>query len=148
MRTLLSLLLIFLLGSVFVGCTTPPSPHAEKSFAYDLIKRIVPEYADQFSVEHLPSDSSDWFEIESVNNQIVLRGNNGVTIASALYYYLKEYGHCQITWNGTNLDLPEVLPIVHEKIRKDSPYEYRYDLNYCTFNYSMSWWDWERWEKD
>jgi alpha-N-acetylglucosaminidase len=21
-------------------------------------------------------------------------------------------------------------------------------LNYCTFNYSMSWWDWDRWEKE
>lgn len=148
MRTLLSLILIWVIGSVFVGCRIHSNPHPEKSFADDLIKRIVPEYADQFSVELFPSDSTDWFEIESVNEHIILRGNNGVSIASALYYYLKEYGHCQITWNGTNLDLPEVLPIVHEKIRKDSPYEYRYYLNYCTFNYSMSWWDWERWEKE
>lgn len=148
MRVIGHLLLIWGLGSVLIGCTTPSSPLANQSFADDLIKRIVPEYTDQFVVELLPSDSTDWFEIESVNNQIVLRGNNGVSIASALYYYLREFGHCQITWNGTNLNLPEILPLVQEKIRKDSPYEYRYYLNYCTFNYSMSWWDWERWEKE
>lgn len=148
MKVILHLMLIGLFGSVLVGCTANPSHNEEKLSDDDLIKRIVPEYADQFSVELFPSDSTDWFEIESVNNHIVLRGNNGVSIASALYYYLKEYGHCQITWNGTNLNLPETLPIVHAKIRKDSPYEYRYYLNYCTFNYSMSWWDWERWEKE
>jgi alpha-N-acetylglucosaminidase len=35
-----------------------------------------------------------------------------------------------------------------KKIRKATPYEYRYYMNYCTFNYSMSWWDWPRWEKE
>ncbi|HEY4197512.1 MAG TPA: alpha-N-acetylglucosaminidase, partial [Mucilaginibacter sp.] len=28
------------------------------------------------------------------------------------------------------------------------PYTYRYDLNYCTFNYSMSWWQWDRWQRE
>ncbi len=114
----------------------------------NIIQRIIPDNSDQFVIEVIPSDSLDWFEIESVKNKIVLRGNNGVSVASALYYYLKEYCNCQITWNGTNLNLPETLPLVKDKIRKDSPYEYRYYLNYCTFNYSMSWWDWERWEKE
>jgi alpha-N-acetylglucosaminidase len=65
-----------------------------------------------------------------------------------LYYYLNEFCHAQITWSGTNLKLPAVLPKPREKIHKASPYEYRYYLNYCTFNYSMSWWDWKRWEKE
>lgn len=148
MRFILHLILILVFVSTIVGCSTNSCHNVEKSFGNDLLNRIIPEYADQFSVELLASDSIDWFEIESVNNKIVLRGNNGVSIASALYYYLKEYCHCQITWNGTNLKLPEILPVVEEKIHKNSPYEYRYYLNYCTFNYSMSWWDWERWEKE
>jgi alpha-N-acetylglucosaminidase len=77
-----------------------------------------------------------------------LRGNNGVSVASALYYYLTEYCHCQITWNGENLDLPTKLPQLTQKITKTTPYQYRYYLNYCTFNYSMSWWNWERWQKE
>ncbi len=113
-----------------------------------LIERIIPEYANQFSVEISNTDTLDGFEIETKDNIINLRGNNGVSIASALYYYLTEYCHCQITWNGTNLNLPKILPPVEEKIQKRSPYTYRYYLNYCTFNYSMSWWDWERWEKE
>ena len=29
---------------------------------------------------------------------------------------------------------------------KTTPYKYRYCFNYCTFNYTMSWWDKERWQ--
>nr|WP_321412735.1 alpha-N-acetylglucosaminidase [uncultured Carboxylicivirga sp.] len=113
-----------------------------------LIERVLPEYVNDFEVEVVETDSTDWFEIESVQNKILLRGNNGVSVASAFYYYLKNYCHCQITWNGTNLNLPAELPVIDSKIRKESPYQYRYYLNYCTFNYSMSWWDWKRWEKE
>ncbi|MGG9963214.1 alpha-N-acetylglucosaminidase [Ferruginibacter sp. SUN106] len=114
-----------------------------------LLQRTVPDHAAQFVIESLPQQNSkDVFEIESRNNKIVLRGNDGVAIASALYFYLNEYCHAQITWNGTNLNLPKTLPAVTTKIHKATPYEYRYYLNYCTFNYSMSWWDWPRWEKE
>ncbi|HEY8934995.1 MAG TPA: alpha-N-acetylglucosaminidase TIM-barrel domain-containing protein, partial [Cyclobacteriaceae bacterium] len=115
-----------------------------------LIKRVAPTHASHFKVEFLSlSTAKDEFEIESAkNNTIILRGNNGVAVASALYYYLKEYAHCQITWNGTNLKMGNKLPVLPEKIHKTTPYEYRYYMNYCTFNYSMSWWDWSRWEKE
>lgn len=117
---------------------------------YQLIQRVVPSVANQFEVEFIAkdADNKDVFEIESQKGKIKLRGNNGVSIASALNYYLKNYAHCSITWNGTNLNLPDPLPSVKERITRKSPYKYRYYLNYCTFNYSMSWWNWERWQKE
>lgn len=117
--------------------------------ANELIQRILPLHASRFTVASLPaSNGTDVFELESRNGKIILRGNNGVAIASALYYYLTEYCHCQITWNGANLKLPSVLPVIPQTIHKATPYTYRYYLNYCTFNYSMSWWNWERWQKE
>lgn len=114
-----------------------------------LIRRVVPHHARYFKVEPLTSDTTaDVFEIESKGSKIILRGNNGVSVASALYYYIKQFAKGQVTWNGTNLNLPRRLPKVSSTIRKVSPYEYRYYLNYCTFNYSMSWWDWNRWEQE
>jgi len=114
-----------------------------------LLQRTLPAHAAQFAIEPLPAaNGKDLFEVESRNNKIVLRGNNGVAIASALYYYLNEYCHCQITWNGVNKKLPAVLPKPVNKWRQSTPYQYRYYMNYCTFNYSMSWWDWNRWEKE
>ncbi|MDE3144959.1 MAG: alpha-N-acetylglucosaminidase [Bacteroidota bacterium] len=114
-----------------------------------LIKRITGTHSSNIKTEFINADNDkDVFEIESKNNKIILRGNTGVAIASALYYYLNEFCHVQITWNGVNLHLPKILPTVANKIHKETPYEYRYYLNYCTFNYSMSWWDWNRWEKE
>ena len=140
------LLSVFLL--IVEACNNAQKTGSPPTSEMDLVRRIVPDRADQFLVELIPSDSVDWFELESKTNKIVLRGNNGVSIASALYYYLKEYANCQVTWNGTNLVLPQNLPQVPVKIHKNSPYEYRYYLNYCTFNYSMSWWNWDRWEQE
>ena len=113
------------------------------------ILRIVKEKSVDFISEYTPAQNGrDVFELESKKGKIILRGSNGVSIASALNYYLKNYCHCLTTWNGINMNMPAMLPMVKEKIRKTTPYQYRYYLNYCTFNYSMSWWDWERWEKE
>ncbi|KAI9449243.1 alpha-N-acetylglucosaminidase [Russula earlei] len=126
-----------------------------------LLERVIPEQANSFVIEPLFNSGSinhenltdpfirdQVFELESVNGGLVLRGNTVVAVASALYYYLTEYCHCQITWNGVNLNLPVTLPVVPAKVHKTTPYQYRYYMNYCTFNYSMSWWDWSRWEKE
>jgi alpha-N-acetylglucosaminidase len=114
-----------------------------------LIRRVIPAHAGHFEVAALTSATGkDEFEIESVHGKVMLRGTSGVAVASALYHYLTEYAHCQITWNGSNLAMPEKLPPVPAKVRKETVYQYRYNLNYCTFNYSMSWWDWDRWQKE
>ena len=130
----------------------------DKPAAYALIHRILPQQASQFIIEPFPpSDlmssgptpsAHDSFAITSQAGKIILRGNNGIAIASALYYYLTEFCHCQVTWNGTRLKVPSPLPKIAGEIRRTTPYEDRYYLNYCTFNYSMSWWDWDRWEKE
>ncbi len=140
--------LILTVATLFASLITA-SAQLDASASRALLQRIVPKQATSFVVQSLPAESNkDVFEIESIDNKIVLRGNNGVAIASALYYYLNEYCHCQLTWNGSNLNLPAILPAIKSKVHKTTPYEYRYYMNYCTFNYSMSWWDWKRWEKE
>lgn len=135
----------FLLSLV---CISAASAQTSIPASYALIKRVIPQRASSFVVEPLATKGHDAFEIESRGNKIVLKGNNGVSVASALYYYLTRYCHCQVTWNGVNLNLPKVLPAVGHKIAVTTPYRYRYYLNYCTFNYSMSWWNWGRWQKE
>lgn len=116
---------------------------------YALIKRVIPYEAKYFAVAFIPQkEGKDIFELESSGNEIILRGSTGIAVASALNYYLKNYAHCDIGWNGTNLKITLPLPKVESKIVKETPYNYRYYLNYCTFNYSMSWWDWNRWQKE
>ena len=114
-----------------------------------LIARLLPNHHQQIQVQLTDkAGDEDIFEIEGTEGLITLRGNNGVSIASALNHYLKTVCKADISWNGNQLNLPTQLPQVEQKIRETSPYTYRYYLNYVTYNYSMGWWDWERWEKE
>ncbi|MEP6611275.1 MAG: alpha-N-acetylglucosaminidase [Mucilaginibacter sp.] len=139
-------LVVLLLAVVASNKTVSAQVNIPASYA--LIKRVIPQRASAFVVEQLPVKDKDAFEIESRKGKIILRGTNGVSVASALYEYLTNYAHCQVTWNGVNLNLPVKLPAVKTLVHKKTPYQYRYYLNYCTFNYSMSWWGWERWQKE
>lgn len=117
--------------------------------ARSLIKRVVPKQADLFAVEGIPADDGkDVFEIESVGGKIVLRGNNPVSVASALNWYLKHYAKCHLSWCGDQLNLPKPLPPVLTKVRLVNPSRYSVYFNYCTLSYSAAWWDWKRWERE
>lgn len=114
-----------------------------------LIKRMIPGDPSRFICETIPQqDGRDVFEIESRGTKIVLRGNNGVSIASALNWYLKYHCNSTLSWCGDQIKLSDPLPPLHEKIRKVSPHEYRYAFNYCTYGYTMAFWDWKRWERE
>ena len=144
------LLFVFLSFSFMAKALDGEITNDDKTAAvYALIKRVLPQHANKFVIGFIEKKNcNDCFEIESVGGKIMLRGNNGISIASALNYYLKYFAHCSITWKGNNLNLPNPLPAVKEKVQKESPYKCRYYLNYCTFNYTMSWWNWERWQKE
>ena len=53
-------------------------------------------------------------------------------------WYLKYYAGIHLSWNGMTAKLPAVLPPVTKKERHETDLPYRYDLNYCTFSYSMA----------
>jgi alpha-N-acetylglucosaminidase len=125
------------------------SAQLNKQAADEFIKRIVPTHAADFIVKEIPAENGkDVFEVQSKDGKIILSGNKGLSVASALGYYLKNYCNKDFGWNGSNMKLPARLPVLHKKIHHVTPYTYRYYLNYCTFNYSMSWWDWDRWQKE
>ena len=112
-----------------------------------LVARVLQGYADKFSIEIISSDhGKDVFEIDNAGSKVVLRGNNPVSVASALNWYLKHYAKCHLSWCGDNLSNP--LPAVPMKERIVNPRRYRVYLNYCTLSYTATWWDWKRWERE
>lgn len=118
--------------------------------ASQLVERIVPKQAGEFVVETIPAaDGQDVFEVESRHGKVVLRGNTGVSIASALNWYLQNECHCAISWNcGDQLKLPGTLPAVAGKVRVASPHKFRYAYNFCTHGYTMAWWGWPEWQRE
>ena len=112
-----------------------------------LLERIDKGASHKFVIELKKSDK-DFFELDQKGKKVVVRGNTYVNIATGLNWYLKYYAGIHLTWNGMQAKLPDVLPPVEEKLRKETDLSLRYDFNYCTYSYSMAFWDWERWEKE
>ena len=114
----------------------------------DLIKRILPAHYKSFIVKISENIEKDYFSIRNKDGFIELEANYPVAIGSALYWYLKYFCNCHISWSGDQLKLPDILPLPENEISHKANFDFRYYLNYCTFSYSMPWWNWERWERE
>lgn len=136
MKKFLCLISLFLLG-----VTLYASPIT------GLLERIDKGASRKFVIERLKGEK-DFFELDQKGNKVVVRGNNYVSIATGINRYLKYYAGINLSWNGMQADLPEVLPPVLKKERHETDLKLRYDFNYCTFSYSMAFWDWKRWEQE
>jgi alpha-N-acetylglucosaminidase len=127
------------------GAQEAPEPTGA---ARQLLQRLLPAQADSFILQTIPADQGrDVFEIQSRNGKVVLRGNNGIALASALNWYLKYYCHCHFSLKARQPALPEPLPAVEPVLRRVSQDRWRYFLNYCCFGYSLPWYDWGQWEE-
>ena len=143
-----------LLAGALAGSTLAPGPVAapprrpvDLAAISALVERVVPGHGRDFRSRRFPtapaSTCSRW---TSDGASVVLRGSSGVAIASALNWYLEHVA-------GVNVSLPlqpirlGTLPAVPAKVRISTRYRIRYFFNYCTFSYSMAWWDWDEWER-
>ena len=152
--------LVELLCTVALGAFANP--------ADDLLNRIDKGAAAKFKTVLVKSDK-DFFEIDQAqkgngtsaasksaasksgagkNNPIIIRGNSWVNIAVGINWYLKHHAGIHISWNNMNVKLPAVLPAVKQKERHETDLKLRYNFNYCTFSYTMAFWDWNRWQKE
>ena len=131
----------------------------------ELLERIDKGASHKFKTVLVKSDK-DFFEIDqagasgskashasssktsSKSSPIIIRGNSWVNIAVGVNWYLKHHAGIHIAWNNMTVKLPAVLPAVKQKERHDTDLKLRYDFNYCTFSYSMAFWDWNRWQKE
>ena len=135
-----TVVLFVLLLSVWMGgvCANPIK---------GLLERIDEGASRKFVIE-LKKGDKDFFELDQKGKKVVIRGNTYVNIATGLNWYLKYYAGINLTWNGMTAELPDVLPPVEKLLRKETDLKLRYDFNYCTYSYTMAFWDWKRWEQE
>ena len=143
-KTIISTLFTLILLPALFSCASPSKRPVEA-----LTQRLIPQFADRFVFEEkISSDSLDFYEIESQGDKIIIRGNNDNSMAVGLNRYLKDFCLTTVSWNAADsicmpADLPPVTSTVHGKARCKN----RFFLNYCTFGYTMPWWDWHDWER-
>lgn len=134
------------LFSFFCVLTFAITMHASSPIK-GLLERIDSGASSKFVIEQVKSPT-DFFELDQSGDRVVVRGNNYVSIATGINWYLKYYAGIHLSWNGMSAKLPTILPPVTKKERRETDLKYRFDFNYCTFSYSMAFWDWKRWEKE
>ena len=113
----------------------------------DMLERIDKGASAKFKTQ-LVKANTDFFELDQSGKKVVVRGNSWVNIATGVNWYLKYYAGIHLSWNGMRAKLPAVLPPVEKAERHETDLKLRYDFNYCTFSYSMAFWDWDRWQEE
>lgn len=132
---------------ILLACLCIPFAQLWSNPVNGLLERIDPGASKKFIIQ-VKKGQSDFFELDQKGDKVVIRGNNYVNIATGLNWYLKYYAGIHLSWNGMTAKLPESLPKVSTPVRKETNLALRYDFNYCTYSYTMAFWDWKRWEKE
>ncbi len=144
-----SLLLIVLGSGIWAGTGSCSRPEVLLP-AEGLVQRIAPQFAGDILFEQIASPSGkDVFELESLpGGKMMIRGNSQNSMAVGLNHYLKYYCHTSVSWFADQaVQLPEALPEVPGKVSREARVVQRFFLNYCTYSYTMPWWEWRDWER-
>lgn len=134
---------LFLIGAFIIMTSLPILANPVD----DLIERVLPGGSKHFKTRLEKSDR-DFFELSQEGDKIAIKANSWVNMATGLNWYLKHYVGIHLSWNNMQAKLPEKLPAVSAPERHETNLPLRYDFNYCTFSYSMPFWDWDRWQKE
>ncbi|MBP5515688.1 MAG: alpha-N-acetylglucosaminidase [Bacteroidales bacterium] len=136
------LLFFTLLISMVCNC------QAQKA-AQQLAERLLGEEARNF--EFVVSDQSnlsdDYYCLSQKYGRIVITGNSDISLCVGLNHYLRKYAKVHVSWFDTEpLELPSKWPAVESETHH-AVVPQRFFLNYCTYGYTMVWWQWPQWER-
>lgn len=112
-------------------------------------RRIGAAYKDWFTFELADAENGyDYYDLSQSNGKIHIKGNNGVSLATGLNYYLKYFCNVNISQVGDQVSMPESIVPVEGTVHKETTFPVRYSYNYCTLSYSMAFWGEEEWRNE
>lgn len=136
--------IIFLLLS-FTILSASASTHSE--IAHALAKRIIPSLSNDIVFKSIDTPV-DTFAYYSKNGKIIIEGNSVTSMAVGLNNYIRRQLGANVSWFASNpVQVPEQLPLPAESYGAKASADTRFFLNYCTFGYTMPYWEWSDWER-
>ena len=117
--------------------------------AMDLAQRLSPVLAAKVEFHQIDAEQGrDVFTLESRGGKVAIGGNNAGAMAVGLNRYLNRYCKTTVSWYANvAVELPKVLPDVPAAERVTARVPQRFFLNYCTWGYTMPFWQWRDWER-
>lgn len=155
MKSILKILLILALLLLPFGGSAQVAAKA-------LAQRLLGKEAERFTfvIDHRISgpsvdrsneaaDNKDCFSLHYDDNSAknVITGTNEISLCVGLNYYLRKYAKVHVSWFSTEpLQLPRRWPKAKDETLHAAVPQ-RFFLNYCTYGYTMVWWQWKQWER-
>ena len=135
--------------AMLVAVTTIGKENSDVEQAKALAARLSASLAQRVEFHHIEADQGrDVFTLMSQGGKVVIGGNNAGSMAVGLNRYLNRYCKTTVSWYAdVPLELPKVLPDVPNAERVTARVPQRFFLNYCTWGYTMPFWQWKDWER-
>ncbi|MBR4773913.1 MAG: alpha-N-acetylglucosaminidase [Bacteroidales bacterium] len=137
---------------IFVWLLALPVAGSAQEAASLLAKRLLGNEVRHFVFCGIPATEAvgdTFFVAPSVDGKhILIGGNNDISMAVGLNHYLRKYAKVHVSWFNTEpLQLPKKWPLPPRKEGGRASVPQRFFLNYCTYGYTMVWWQWPQWER-
>lgn len=113
----------------------------------DFLCRNLPNFKNDIIVSFEKRDK-DYYVITAENGKLYVKANHYISAFHGIYEYLKQYCNVQLSWCANTEINIDALVMFEGEFSKVIEQKYRVYMNYCTLDYSMCWWDFERWEKE
>ena len=117
--------------------------------AMALASRLSPALAAKVEFHQIDAEQGrDVFTLESRGGKVAIGGNNAGSMAVGLNRYLNRYCKVTVSWYAdVAVELPKTVPDVPATERVTARVPQRFFLNYCTWGYTMPFWQWRDWER-
>lgn len=123
---------------------------SEKAFQQFATRLLGKEGASHIKL-NIKSNSADtdYYELKTNGGNLYITASDLPTAGAALNHYLKAGLNSSVTGNGSTIRYKGgKLPALDQPVKKSTPLVLRNYMNYCTFGYTMAFWDWKRWEQE
>ncbi|MFF4145264.1 alpha-N-acetylglucosaminidase TIM-barrel domain-containing protein [Streptomyces sp. NPDC001698] len=142
-------------GSVSGSFRTAAGPTTDGGQAFDsapareaLVRLIGSDRARQVTLRAFErSDGPDRFEVAAEDGRLVVSGTSPAAQLTGFGWYLRHVAHADVAINGTQLNLPAVLPLPDQPIRHGSSVDHRFALNDTNQGYAGAYLSWPEWQR-
>ncbi|MEU6994528.1 alpha-N-acetylglucosaminidase [Streptomyces sp. NPDC046465] len=140
-------------GAAAVACsgsTADGAPAPRRTAAAEAARRLLPRHWDQITFRTVPKEprAEDSFEVTGERGLITITATGPATQLAGLRHYLKHTAHANITWAGSQTDLPRRLPAPASPLTGTANVPHRFVLNDTNDGYTGAYHDWTYWERE
>lgn len=111
------------------------------------LERNFPKLKKNINVRIIPGET-EYYCLNCKNGVLDVEASTVIAACTGIYDYLKKYCRVQLSWcSNTQINITAFTDFEGE-LSREIEQKFRVYMNYCTLNYTMSWWDFSRWERE